>query len=82
MSIAEDWCFPIFEIYKYLGYSDKIIPGSKDYMTSKYPNYVFNEDVTAYEIYNVDKVHPSSDIYGVANQIYSGLIAEFINSIR
>ena len=82
VSIAEDWCFPIFEIYKYLGYSDKIIPGSKDYMTSKYPNYVFNEDVTAYEIYNVDKVHPSSDIYGVANQIYSGLIAEFINSIR
>lgn len=82
MSLAEEWCFPIFEIYKYLGYSDKIIPGSKDYMQNTYPNYDFSEDVTMYEIYNVDKVHPSSDTTGTANSIYAGLIAEFLKTIR
>ena len=81
-ALAEEWSFPIFEIYKYLGYSDKIIPGSKDYMTEMYPNYSFDKDVTVYEIYNVDKVHPSSDTTGWANEIYAGLIAEFLKTIR
>ena len=81
-SLAEDWCFPIFEIYKDLGYSDKIIPGSKEYMSATYPDYVFDKDVTAYEIYNVDKVHPSSDTTGKANEIYAGLIAAFLQTIR
>ena len=81
-SLAEEWCFPIFEIYKYLGYSDKIIPGTKDYMTELYPNYVFEEDITVYEIYNVDKVHPSSDTTGTANKIYAGLISSFLKMIR
>ena len=81
-ALAEDWCFPIFEIYQYLGYSDKIIPGSKEYMSATYPDYVFSEDVTAYEIYNVDKVHPSSDTTGKANEIYAGLIAAFLQTIR
>ena len=81
-ALAEEWCFPIFEIYKYLGYSDKIIPGSKDYMTETYPDYTFDKDVTVYESYNVDKVHPSSDTTGTANQIYAGLIAEFLKTIR
>ena len=82
ISLANDWCFPIFEIYKYLGYSDKIIPGSKDYMSEQYPDYSFNKDVTAFEIYNVDKVHPSSDTTGRANEIYAGLIASFLKNIR
>ena len=82
VSLAKDWCFPIFEIYKYLGYSDKIIPGSRDYMTELYPNYTFDQDVTVYEIYNVDKVHPSSDTTGRANEIYAGLIASFLKSVR
>ena len=82
ISLAKEWCFPIFEIYKYLGYSDKIIPGSKGYMASTYPNYSFDGDVTMYEIYNVDKVHPSSDTTGTANNIYAGLIAEFLKTIR
>ena len=81
-ALAEEWCFPIFEIYKYLGYSNKLIPGSKDYMTNTYPNYVFEEDVTVYEIYNVDKVHPSSDTTGRANEIYAGLIAAFLQTVR
>ena len=81
-SLAKEWCFPIFEIYKYLGYSDKIIPGSKDYMENTYPDSNFSEDVTVYEIYNVDKVHPSSDTTGTANQIYAGLISEFLKTIR
>ena len=81
-ALAEEWCFPIFEIYKYLGYSDKIIPGSNDYMSSLYPGYTFDEDVTVYEIYNVDKVHPSSDTTGTANKIYAGLIAAFLRTIR
>ena len=81
-ALAEEWCFPIFEIYKYLGYSDKIIPGTKDYMSEQYPNYTFDQDVTVYEIYNVDKVHPGSDTTQTANQIYAGLIAEFLKTIR
>lgn len=82
VSLATEWCFPIFEIYKYLGYNDKIIPGSKDYMEEIYPNYEFKYDVTGYEVYNVDKVHPSSDTTGVANDIYAGLIAAFLDNIR
>lgn len=81
-SLSEEWCFPIFEIYKYLGYSNKIIPGSKEYMSENYPGYNFNEDVTVYEIYNVDKVHPSSDSSGFANEIYAELIAIFLEQIR
>ncbi len=82
LSLAQEWCFPIFEIYKYLGYSDKIIPGSKEYMSELYPGYTFEKDVTVYEIYNVDKVHPSSDTTGRANEIYAGLIASFLKTIR
>ena len=81
-SLAEEWCFPIFEIYKYLGYSDKLIPSTKDYMSDMYPGYTFDEDVTVYEIYNVDKVHPSSDTTGTANAIYAGLIAAFLQTVR
>lgn len=81
-SLAEEWCFPIFEIYKYLGYSDKIIPGTKDYMSELYPDYNFTEDVSVYEVYNVDKVHPSSDTTGRANEIYAGLIASFLKAVR
>lgn len=81
-ALAEDWCFPIFEIYKYLGYSDKIIPGTKNYMSETYPDYTFNSDVSVYEVYNVDKVHPGSDTTGKANEIYAGLIASFLQSIR
>lgn len=82
MALAEDWCFPICEVYKYLGYSDKIIPGTKEYMSEKYPEYDFEQDVTVYEIYNVDKVHPSSDTTGVANEIYAGIISSFLKTIR
>ncbi|MBR5601474.1 MAG: hypothetical protein IKW24_02490, partial [Clostridia bacterium] len=81
-ALSQEWCFPLFEIYKYLGYSDKIIPGSKEYMTETYPGYTFDQDVTVYEIYNVDKVHPSSDTTGFANEIYAGLIAEFLKTVR
>jgi hypothetical protein len=81
-ALSEEWCFPIFEIYKYLGYSDKIIPGTKDYLSSLYPEYDFEEDVTVYELYNIDKVHPSSEKSGKANEIYAGLIAEFLKTVR
>lgn len=81
-ALSEEWCFPIFEIYKYLGYSDKIIPGTKDYLSSLYPEYDFEEDVTVYELYNIDKVHPSSEKIGKANEIYAGLIAEFLKTVR
>ena len=82
ISLSKDWCFPIFEIYKYLGYSDNIIPGSKDYLSALYPEYTFDKDVSVYEVYNIDKVHPSSDKTGRANQIYAGLIAAFLESVR
>lgn len=82
VSLAREWCFPIFEIHKYLGYSDKLIPGSKDYLSKRYPDGTFREDVTVYEVYNVDKVHPSSDTAGRANEIYAGLIAAFLRTVR
>lgn len=40
------------------------------------------KDVTVYEVYNVDKVHPSSDTAGRANEIYAGLIAAFLRTVR
>ena len=51
-------------------------------MSVLYPNYTFENDVTAYEVYNVDKVHPSSDTTGKANKIYAGLIAAFLQTVR
>ena len=51
-------------------------------MSETYPSYTFDRDVTVYEIYNVDKVHPSSDTTGWANEIYAGLIAEFLKTVR
>ena len=35
-----------------------------------------------YEIYNVDKVDPSSDTTGFSNKVYAGLIGEFLKTVR
>ena len=51
-------------------------------MSELYPDYNFTEDVSVYEVYNVDKVHPSSDTTGRANEIYAGLIASFLKAVR
>ena len=82
-SIADSWAFPLCEVYKSLGYSNHIIPGSKDWFNATYPAQTpATTDVTVYEAYLADSVHPHSDITGDANNIYAGIISEFIKRIR
>lgn len=93
--LAESWAFPICEIYKYLGFSNHIIPHTKEYFENLYkdtpeaqiPTYVknyinSNVDTNAFRVYNHDAVHPHSDISGDANTIYAGIITEFIKTCR
>jgi hypothetical protein len=75
-SIAEDWHFPICEVWKYLGFSDHIIPGTQDYWGGA------GNDLTALEIYCRDTVHPHLDTTGISNAIYAGVLTEFIKTIR
>ena len=79
-SIANSWAFPLCEVYKYLGFSSHVIPGTKDYWTKE--GYSYDYDINAFTIYNPDKVHPHSDISGDANNIYAGVISEFLKKCR
>lgn len=82
-SLADSWAFPLCEVYKYLGFSDHIIPGSMDWFNTNYPNVSrATSDVSCYRVYNPDKVHPHSDTTGDANKNYAGVISEFIKTCR
>lgn len=77
---ADSWAFPLCEVYKYLGYSNHIIPGTKNlYAESGYP---FTYDVNVFKVYCPDTVHPHSDPTGDADNIYAGVISEFIKTCR
>ena len=81
--LANSWAFPLCEVYKYLGFSDHIIPGSMNWFNSEYPNVTRSTaDVTCFRAYNPDNVHPHSDTTGDANKNYAGIIAEFIKTCR
>ncbi len=81
-NLAKSWAFPLCEVYKYLGYSDHIIPGSMAWFNTTYPSQTpATTDITVYKAYLPDGVHPSSDITGDANNIYAGIISEFIKKI-
>lgn len=81
-SIAKSWAFPLCEIYKYLGYSNHIIPGSMAWFNTTYPAQTpATTDITVYRAYLPDGIHPHSDITGDANNIYAGIISEFIRKI-
>lgn len=81
-SIAKSWAFPLCEVYKYLGYSNHIIPGSMAWFNTTYPAQTpATTDITVYKAYLPDGVHPHTDITGDANNIYAGVISEFIKKI-
>lgn len=72
-TIASEWLMPLCEVYKRLGYSNKIIPNTYDYWGD-----ARTYDLNMYDIYLKDKVHPHSDTTGQANEIYAAIIAEFL----
>ena len=81
-SIAKSWAFPICRVYEYLGFSSHIIPGSMAWFNTTYPAQTpATTDITVYKAYLPDGVHPHSDITGDANNIYAGIISEFIKKI-
>lgn len=81
--LSKSWAFPLCKVWEYLGYSDHIIPNSKDWFNEQYPNVTpATTDVKVFRVYNPDTVHPHSDTSGEANRIYAGVISEFINKIR
>ncbi len=82
-SISESWAFPLCEVYKYLGFSNHVIPNSKEWFNTTYPDVTkVTADITCFRAYNPDFVHPHSDITGDANSIYAGVISEFIKTCR
>ena len=82
-NLAKSWAFPLCKVYKYLGFSNHIIPGTKAWFNSTYPNVTkVTADITCFRAYNPDSVHPHSDITGDANRIYAGVISEFIKTCR
>lgn len=94
-SIAKSWAFPLCEVYKYLGFSDHIVPTAKEYFQvlyadtppAKIPSAAtncINNNVgcNVFQLYNQDNVHPHSDISGDANKVYAGVLSEFIKTCR
>ena len=92
-SIAKSWAFPLCEVYKYLGFSNHIIPTAKEYFLELYPSSqgrpsVANDCIdnntgcNVFRLYNQDGVHPHLDISGDANKVYAGIISEFIKTCR
>lgn len=77
---ANGWAFPLCEVYKYLGFSNHIIPGTKDYWASA--GYTSTKDLDVFKIYCPDNVHPHSDTSGITNRIYAGVISEFLKKCR
>ena len=81
--LSKSWAYPICKVWKCLGYSNHIIPSSKDWFNKTYPKATpTTTDITVYKAYLPDGVHPHSDITGYANKIYAGIISEFIKRYR
>lgn len=78
-SISNSWAFPLCEVYKYLGFSNHIIPNSATWFNETYDAQV-TEDVTVFKAYNPDGVHPHSDTTGTSIDIYAGVIASFLKT--
>ena len=56
-SLAKSWAFPLCEVYKYLGFSNHIIPGSMNWFNTEYPSVTAaTSDVTCFRAYNPDTV--------------------------
>lgn len=76
---ANSWAFPLCEVYRKLGYSNHIIPGTKNIYSGAYS---FDYDIDAFKVYCPDKVHPHSQPDGISNAIYAGILAEFLKTCR
>lgn len=75
---ASGWAFPLCEVYKKLGFSDHIVPGTKNL----YPSISETYDRDVFKVYNPDGVHPHSQPDGITNEIYAGVVAEFLKTCR
>lgn len=80
--LATSWAFPICEVYKYLGFSNHIIPSSKAWFNTTYSPRESSTDINVFRAYNPDLVHPHSDTTGTAIDVYAGVLAEFIKTCR
>lgn len=83
IKLANSWLFPLCEVYKYLGYSQHIIPGTKNYWsesgtsTDGYTGY----DLNALRIRAKDGVHPHTGGEYSLNE-YAKIIANFIKFVE
>ena len=75
---ASGWAFPLCEVYKKLGFSNHIVPGTKNL----YPSISETYDRDVFKVYNPDGVHPHSQPDSVTNEIYAGVLAEFLKTCR
>lgn len=69
--IADSWHFPLIEVWKKLGFSGHIIPGTAA-LNRLRPGL---EDITAQQLYCPDTTHPHSDESGYAVSLYANAIA-------
>lgn len=76
---AKSWAFPLFDVYRKLGYSNHIVPGSKNLYAGSYS---YDYDMDVFNVYCPDGVHPHSQPNGISNEIYAGLLAEFLKTCR
>lgn len=71
-TLSDLWNFPLIEVGKYLGWSGKWIPGSKDYWgDGKY-------DMSAQRVYVKDGTHPHTDTTGQALDMYAKVISSHL----
>lgn len=76
---AKSWAFPLFDVYRKLGYSNHIVPGTKNLYAGSYS---YDYDMDVFNVYCPDGVHPHSQPDGISNEIYAGLLAEFLKTCR
>lgn len=74
--IANDWQLPLVDMYKYLGYSSHIVPGTNNFWGDSR-----TYDLDCWNLYLEDGVHPNSDATGEAIENYANVLAEFIVGI-
>ena len=80
--LSKEWALPLCEVYKYLGYSNKIIPSSMSWFNTNYPSQTaVTTDITVFKAYCPDGVHPASDISGDANLRYALILSNWIRNL-
>lgn len=86
--VAAYWQLPILELSKKIGWSQRVITGSKEKFNIKYaPTYTTDNDVNVMRMWCPDGIHPSSNPtmlpngYKESNYEIAKIVASFIESI-